>query len=364
MRVKSTGIVYRNRKPNLRAVHAWHPSVALNEENELAVAYDLGQGPESLDYRTYISFSRDNGAAWSAPVRLFKDSGTGRSTHTVRISGLSGGRQAAFGGLLYRDDPEEGLVNPETFGYTDMDLIYLTSDDGGHSWEGPHVIDTPLTGPSFEVCHSIIELQDGRWLAPTSTWKGWNGEAPNGMKAVALVSSDKGKTWPEYIDVMDDYTHGLIHFEQGMTQLPDGSLLAAAWVFDERSGRSLPNHFSISRDGRSFSPPRPFGLNGETAKLLCLRDGRVLCLYRRIDKPGLWAETARIDGDEWVKLDETPLWQGISSHMSGERSHSEELSGLKFGFPSMIQLSDKEVFAVFWCLEECIHNIRWLRIEV
>ncbi len=70
------------------------------------------------------------------------------------------------------------------------------------------------------------------------------------------------------------------------------------------------------------------------------------------------------DGGDWVKLTETPLWQGISSHMSGEWSHSEELSGLKFGFPSMIQLSDKEVFAVFWCLEECIRNIRWIRIEV
>ena len=62
IRLEATGLVYRNPKPYLRAVHAWHPSVALMDDGELVAAFDLGQAVESLDYRTYVSHSADSGA--------------------------------------------------------------------------------------------------------------------------------------------------------------------------------------------------------------------------------------------------------------------------------------------------------------
>jgi hypothetical protein len=141
-------------------------------------------------------------------------------------------------------------------------------------------------------------------------------------------------------------------------------LLAVIWCFDEKAGKSLPNGFTLSRDGRTFSPLRDNGLRGETAKVLTLTDGRVLCLYRRLDKPGLWASLVRIDGDEWINLAELPLWRGPLSGMLGERNSGDELSALKFGFPSMLQLPDGEVLAMFWCLEECVHCIRWVRLRI
>jgi hypothetical protein len=263
----------------------------------------------------------------------------------------------------------------------------------------PQAIQPPLVGPSFEICHSILELPDGRWLAPMGTWKGWNGEAPNGMKAIALVSRDQGRTWPEYLDVMDEWREKVIHFEQSMTRLPDGRLLAVAWAYHEPSGKSRPTPCAISGkqfeaasvrsrrpeeaelpiEGRptnppphvvgytvetNFSPPRPTGLRGQTAKIICLPDGRILCLYRRDDKPGLWANLSRIEGDEWINLAETSLWQGARSGMTGQASGADELGGLKFGFLQMVLLPNGEVFAVFWCCEDCINNIRWLRIRI
>ena len=164
---------------------------------------------------------------------------------------------------------------------------------------------------------------------------------------------------------MDRYASGLIHFEQGMTELGDGRVLAVAWVFDEKTGRSLPNHYALS-DGavRRFSEPRTFGLHGETAKIACLRDGRVLLVCRRVDRSGLWALLIRIRGEEWQTLEEAPLWQGAASGMHGERAAAQELSDLRFGFPSMVELDDGEVFLVFWCQEDCINNVRWMRLEV
>lgn len=362
IKILDQGVVYRNPRPHLRAIHAWHPSLVLLDDGSLLAGFDLGQAVEALDYRTYISRSRDQGKTWESPRLLFDDPVPRRSIHSVRLGRVKDGTIVGFGGRYYRDDPEEGVVNRANLGYVPMDLILLRSRDGGKSWDGPTTIEPPLVGPGFEICHRVIELRDGRWLAPTATWKGWNGASPNGMKAIALVSRDQGKTWPEWITIIDQYDHGVISWEQGLTELVDGRLLAVVWSFDERSGKSLPNRFALSDDGRTFSLPRENGLLGETAKLHTLPDGRVICLYRRLDKPGLWANLVRIDGDDWVNLAEVPIWQGPSSGMKGERSASDELSALKFGFPSIVQLPGGDVLALFWCVEECIHIIRWSRL--
>ncbi len=358
------GIVYRNPKPHLKSIHAWHPSIVLLDDGSLLASFDLGEAVESLDYRSYLSRSPDQGRTWSPPRPWFDDPVQRRSTHTVRIGRVRDGTLVGFGGRFYRDDPEEGLTNRANLGYVPVELILLRSGDGGATWEGPTTIQPPLIGPSFEICHRVLELADGRWLAPTATWKDWNGAAPNGMKAVALVSHDRGRNWPEFITVADQYDRGVVSWEQGLTQLADGRLLVVVWSFDEGSGRSLPNCYAISADGRTFAPPRLNGLHGETAKLLTLADGRVLCLYRRLDRPGLWANLVHLDGDEWVNLAEAPLWRGPASGMTGQRSAGAELAALKFGFPSMVQLPGGDVLALFWCLEECIHNIRWVRLAI
>lgn len=358
-----TGLVYRNPHPHLRSIHAWHPTVVRLDSGELVAGFDLGEAVESFDYATYVSRSPDEGHTWSPPQRLMVEESPRPATHSLRLGRTADGTLTAFGGRFWRPDPDAGLVNRENLGYTPMHLMLLTSSDGGHTWEGPHRIEPPLVGPAFETCHRIVELSDGRWLAPTSTWKGWDGESQNGMKAVALVSYDRGQSWPEYLDVVDEYHRGIIHWELSLAELPDRRLLAVTWVVDEPSGRTLPSRYSIAGDGRTFEPPRLTGFLAQTAKVLVLRDGRILCLYRNDEQPGLWGELARIDGDRWVRLDAVPLWQGAGG-AAGEGSLAEELSALRFGFPSMIELPGGDVLALFWCREDCVHNIRWLRIQV
>lgn len=331
---------------------------------DLLAGFDLGEAVESLDYRTYLARSSDEGKTWSSPEPLFDDPSERRATHSVRLSCVSGDELLAFGGRYFRDDPTVGLVNRENLGYVPMELILLRSSDQGVTWTAPRVVVPPLVGPAFETCHRIIELDDGRWLAPTSTWRAWSGDAPHGMQAIALVSRDRGVTWPEYLSVIDQSAQSVISWEQGLTQLSGGRLLAIVWSFDEKAGKSLPNRYAISLDGRTFSPPRENGMQGETAKLLTLSDGRVLCLYRRLDRPGLWGSVVHVEGNAWKQVAEAPLWQGPRTGIVGAGPAAEELSNLKLGFPSSVQLPNGDVYVVFWCVESCLHIIRWVRLRI
>lgn len=364
IRCNSTGLVFTNPRPYLKAVHAWHPSIIQLEGGELLCAFDLGQAAESLDYRTYIARSENGSDNWSPPQRLFEDSVSGSTTHTVRITRMRDGTLVAFGARFYRNDPEEGLTNRETLGFVPMDLILMSSRDSGHTWQAPTTIEPPLVGPAFEVCHAIVELANGEWWAPTQTWPNWDGYAPHGMQAVALVSRDQGRTWRDYVPVFDSNNGSTIHFEQSITQLADGRLLAIAWAYERATRKTLPTPYAICEDGRSFSAARVSGITGQTAKLLPLDDNYFVCVYRRHDKPGLWIQLARLIGSNWINLDELLLWEGAADGKRTRVNTSDELSSLKFGYPSLSRLANGEIVVVFWCEEDGRHNIRWFRLSV
>ncbi len=363
----STGRVYRNPKTYLRSRQAFHPSLVRLEDGELVCTFDIGEAVESLDYRTYLSRSSDGGRTWNFQGPLFEDRVDRRTSSSVRVSRMSDGALVAFGGRSYRDDPEEGVTNKATLGYVPMDLILLRSSDGGRTWDSPEVIDPPLVGPAFEVCHSVVELPNGRWLAPTSTWRGWDGERPSGEKTVVLISEDRGRTWPRYGVCFDGSASGVIHWEVSVISPGGNRALAVAWAHDPQSGKNLPTPYALSEDGGlTFAPPGLTGLRGQTCKMLSLDDGRILCAYRRDDRPGLWANLSRLEGDAWVNEAELPLWGAHlgSSGMTGQAASAEELSSLKFGYPSMVRMLDREVLVVFWCLEDGTTNIRWLRLKI
>jgi len=345
------------------AIHAWHPTLMSLPGDRLLATFDLGQAVESLDYRTYFSHSNDGGATWSPPTPMFEDSRSRRSTHTIRTARLRDGSLVAVGGRFFRDDPEEGICNRANMGLVEMELFLLRSSDEGRTWDGPEPLLPPLVGPAFEVAHGIVELRDGRWLWPTSTWKGWNGAAPNGMKAVAFVSYDRGKTWPEYIDIFDGYREGLIHFEQSVVVLPDGRLLACAWVIDERTGRTRDVVYSISGDGRRFNSPTSTGLPGETSKLVVLPDGRAACFFRSLEEPGLGVSWVSIRGDQWITEQRMTAWQGAPTALFGARPAADELGDLKLGYPSPVALPNGEVICAFWCRVNDVNEIRWVRLD-
>ncbi|MEA2013451.1 MAG: sialidase family protein [Verrucomicrobiota bacterium] len=366
LEILSRGIVYSNPEPHLKSRQAFHPAIINLGNGELLCSFDIGEAVESLDYRTYQARSLDNGEMWEFEGPLLKYESEIPTSHTMRISKVKDGL-VGFGSLVYRKDPKQGILNRENLGYAEMDLILGRSNDKGKTWSGPEIISPPLVGPAFEICHSIVELSDGRWLAPTSTWRGWDGELPNGEKGLVLISDDQGKTWPEYGVTFDGGPeNGDIHWEQSVFSWQD-AIIAISWYFDSIKQEHRPNRFSVSRDnGRTFSPSDEIGIKGQTCKALNVDDERILLAYRRVDKPGLWLGLYDFDGKSWELLHEKPCW-GVTlkdSGMTGEGTGSDELSALPFGFPQMTKLDDGTILMLFWGLEGWSSSIKWVKIKV
>jgi sialidase-1 len=362
--LESTGLVYRNPAPHLRSVVAYHPSLSIVAEQELIATFDIGEAIESLDYHTVLSRSLDGGATWGLEGPLIKAPPL-RTSHTARTSRVSDGSLVGLAAIFHRENPDAGLINRATFGFVPMDICLMRSFDAGRTWTPPRQLKLPLVGPSWEICHSILELRSGRWLLPTATWRGWNGENPSGEQTVAFISDDRGESWGKFGRIFDGREDRRSRLEVSVVELPDGRILAVGWVHDAKTCTNFPTEYCLSNDNaENFSAPLQTGFEAETCKLMVLSDGRIFCAYRRTDRPGLWGRLAEIRGSRWVDLAEEPLWEGAGGVTTSAGNSADGLSSLKFGYPSLQELGSGEVLLLFWCQESCVTNIRWMKIKV
>ncbi len=364
LEVIASGRVYRNPKPYLRSIHAIHPSLLVVSETEMVVTFDIGEGPESMDYHTVLARSKDAGLTWELEGRILTQEPERKSTHSIRTTLLSSGRVFGIGAFYYRDDEEEGIFNRQNLGLVPMDLFVISSDDLGRTWSEPRIVQPPIASPAWEASHAPLELDGGRIGIPLSTWRGWDGDLSCGQQSVVIFSEDGGATWPRYSRTFDGRLTGFIHWEQCVIER-DGDLLAVAWEYDSREEKSRPSVFSTGVGfPPSFAPAAPTGFLGETCEILALDDWSVLAVYRRADQPGLWATIAHVRDGVWRNQLSLPLWTGSGSRMASASNGADGLSDLKFGSPSMKMLPDGSILVVFWCHEDGVSNIRWIKLGI
>ena len=366
--ILGTGIIYRNEKPHVSSKHGYFPWVSCLDNGELLASFVIAEAFEAVNSDTYVSRSVDMGLTWSAPQPVLTDKYKRLSSNCGRITALNDNQAAA---IMVRSDrsqhPDEGLANPENMGFVPTELFLVRSEDNGKTWGEPELINPPLNGPSFEACSPVVTLKDGRWLWPTSTWKGWDGYNPNGMKMIALISGDEGKSWPQYIEVMNGSAEAIIYWEGKIIELSDGRLLSVAWVYDEKKGVDLPNHFTISNNyGETWLKPASTNIQGQTMAITPLPGGKLLTVYRRMDKRGLWLTVTRLENDQWINEQDFLLWGGEQQIDRNNKPENmvHEFNELKFGAPCVTILPDNSVYIAFWCYEKMISNIRWFRIAL
>lgn len=367
LRTTGTGILYRNPAAHVRSVHAYFPSVVALSNGEMFATLTLGEAFEATNLHTYGARSTDDGKTWELTGRVCTDAQQRLTTDSSRIAALPEGDIVLFMVRHDRSDhPDEGFTNVANLGFVPTELSMMRSHDGGRTWSGRASLEAPLVGPSFELCSPIVALRDGRWLLPTSTWRGWDGFCPNGMRTIAIVSHDAGRSWSEYVDVYGGASGSVIYFESKIVELSDGRLVSAAWAYDEAAARDLPNHYVVSQDGgQTWTTPASTGILGQTGTVFALPDDRVLFVYRRVDRSGLWANIVRLDGTKWINEAEAPLWGFAESGLTGHTSNmARNFHVLRFGAPCITRTPGGDIFIAFWCVEDCVSSIRYFRLQV
>lgn len=367
IRCLKTGVMYQNPRPHVRSIHAHFPWVVAMDNGELLATFQLGEAFEAVDKHAHLARSQDMGETWQLEGPIYPGTLDRLTTDLCRLTVFPGGELIAAMSRADRSEhPDEGPTNAENLGMVPIEFLVLRSQDYGHSWSEPELVDPPLVGPAFELCAPITPLRDGRWIWPTSTWRGWDGDLPNGLRMVAFVSHDQGRTWPEYMDVMRHPERPVIYWESKILELPDGRLLSVAWAYDEAAAADDPNQYTLSADGgQTWLPTRSTGLLGQTLTPFLLPDGRILCVYRRIDEPGLWANISRLEGEEWINESCKPLWgAGTAGLTRSSGSMVEKFQVLRFGAPCISGLPDGTIFVSFWCYEECLGIVRWFKLKV
>lgn len=367
MTILETGLIYRNPKPHLRSRHAYFPSLTILANGDLFCGFDVGSAFESDDVRNHHSVSKDGGTTWSAPNLTPAPESAAPFFSSCRFKTAPSGELVGVGSLCDRSRSEEGLANPETGGFVDTTLFIVRGDRAANEWQAPLIVDPPLRGP-FEICSPLFFAANGEWLWPMSVLKNWEGHVEHGVQAIVLRSADQGTNWGGWSPVMDQSSQGLIFLEIKLCQIPDGRIVALCWTHDMIAGLDLPIHYAISSDsGRSFSPPRSTGLLGQTCTPLALSNGKIICLYRRSDRQGLWAQVAVLDGKDWKNQEELLLWKGAShssENLIAPKFASDSMSCLRFGLPTALCLSDQLALAAFWCVEDAVSVIRYLKISL
>jgi sialidase-1 len=262
------------------------------------------------------------------------------------------------------EHPNEGLTNPETLGFVPTEFVTIRSKDRGYSWNEVKIIESPFGHTPLELCSAITPLSDGRCFLPTSTWSHWDGSIPVGYRMVALVSRDLGKSWREYLDVMVDPKQETRYWESKIIELSDHRLLAVAWAYNHVRKEDLPNQYVISSNGgKSWSAPKSTGLIGQTLTPFLIDNNRIISIYRRLDKPGLWANISRIEKKLWINEYSKPLWGHNLVKLTGKADNMAQVfSTLKFGTPCLTALPDSSIFVAFWAVEDCISIIRWFKL--
>lgn len=360
-----TGIIYRNPSPHLKSIHAYFPSVVVTGNGDMLATVVLGEAFEAVDMHTYLFRSTDCGENWNNDGLLYPATKDRLTSDYSRIVILPNGELIV---LLLRADrsnhPDEGLTNAETLGFVPTEFVTFHSKDQGHSWTGPKKIASPLGDTPLELCSPITPLKDGKCLLPTSTWRYWDDSIPAGYRMVALVSYDAGKTWPEYVDVMVDPKQEIQYWESKIIEMPNNQLLAVAWAYNFVQKKDQPNQFTLSSDGgKSWSTPQSTGLLGQTLTPYLLEDCRILIVYRRMDKPGLWANISRIVDNQWINESSKPLWGHNVSGLTADGDNMVHFFNvLKFGAPCITKLPDGTIFVAFWGVEECVSVIRWFKL--
>lgn len=248
--------------------------------------------------------------------------------------------------------PDLPLVDPQSVGMRDNQIVLRRSSDGGRSWSAARILPKPFPSP-LELPTGMMSLRDGSNMLSYSTWRQWDGVLPFGHRICVSRSVDGCNSWSKPTDIFYDPMNRIGYWEGRVIQMAGDTMLATCWAHEWSSDEDLPNHYSISHDGgNSWSVPLVSPVMGQTGWPLWLGGNQILFVYGHRRAPvGVRAQIAEINGDRWVTVFDAEVWSPEVKTENAITTSDYAVTGFQFGAPSAIRLDERNVIVTYWGVE-------------
>jgi hypothetical protein len=266
------------------------------------------------------------------------------------------GTRAAIG------SPGESNWCEATQGIRANELVWAFSYDGGDTWTEPTLIPPPVPGAA-EAPGPMTVTHNGAMHACFAPYNTFDPTVVVPRNQVVLVTSlDAGKSWrsTSMLRFNDDLSTGA---EAWVVELSDWRLLGTCWNLNQRDGSDFPNAYALSSDGGfTWSPTRSTGIHGQSTALTPLTDGSALFVYckRRTGRVGVYLAHVRPTEDDFGILSNEIVWEIPQQPTTAAHG---EWTDFTFGEPSATVLGDDSVLVFFWCLDQGVGSIQFVRLS-
>jgi len=359
--------IYENPNPYTRSRHGYFPGLVQLPSGELLALFVMGEAFESADSATCVSRSGNLGKTWELQGPLYD-----KSVDPFPISDylkpqvLRDGTLIALGYRFHRRDPDERITIEQNDGILPGDDAVSFSRDEGRTWTVPRVI--PHRTPELlEIPSRSLQLRSGDIVATAGLFKLSDGTNPSGQFGVLLRSTDYGQTWNDEVHFYESPTKTVAAWESHICEMQDGRLVTICWAHDVAAKRHLPNPVTVSHDnGYTWSDPIDTGHMGQSANLLWLGGERLMSIHcHRGEKAGLYCRVIDFSKDQWKVLDEKMIWGTSMRQQTRDGQEFHEIAGaLRMGQASLLQLSNGEILATHWSIEDGQGRIRAHRLRL
>jgi sialidase-1 len=276
---------------------------------------------------------------------------------------LRDGSLIAVGYRYDRSNPELPIGNPNG-GLLPGENTVSFSLDQGRTWRIPQVIKTGY--PEFlEVSGPCIETVSGDLLAIGCPMPLWDGSNPSGQIGVVLRSIDKGMNWDCTTKYFTTPGNKISPWEARLCEMQPGRIVVIVWAFDYANQKHLANHIVVSHDnGKIWSKPIDTSHMGQASNLMWLGENKLLTIHaHRAGDVGLYVRLVDFSNDKWDMLAEEVIW-GNAKAQDTSKNIIDQFANLRFGQPSLLRLSNDEILATFWCIEDGIGKVKTIRLRL
>jgi len=370
MKVIERGTIFDNPAGHLNQKSICFPAIEVLADGRLIANCQVGSTKHSADGDLFFFESFDGGKTWQRmDVNLcWSYEGVPGSPALGYLTEVSPGRLLMTVLWVDRSDPDAPFFHPETEGLLPVKTLLTESADGGYTWSEFREIDpSPFiqaapTGP-------IMPLPDGTLMAPFEVNKEYLDPSPWLQKAGVVFSYDGGYSWEDARVVAHDPTRELFYWDQRHALLPDGTILAIFWTYNNLSGQDIDLHWAVSSDdGKTWTKPAPTGIAGQPSVPIALGGSDVLLLsVHRYEPPCLRALLSQDGGRTWDEESALVFYEKSLPAVPPADStadHLQEMSLWTFGLPTGKLLPNGDVFCVYYAGDSEQMGVYWVRIAV